>query len=270
MKRPAALLCALLSIVLLCATSIAWAAPAYPAMSKDFLTALETLGVRPGMTLRQAQAAAAAWGATLQTAPHSNAQRVAGPDLPYNREAIGQMFRYSVHAEKDYRGHPRTLNLENLEGNAGAGWTTVDVYPVDPRGDLYDPDNLVVYIVDTSVAFVRPSEGQRPSGVMSEAAFLAEGEKRLGHKLTLIDSNDRAACGFAFTDYIHRLVGFAGARQPRPMPHLEAWKQCGPISLATYKKTADDGLNSYRIVHADAALAERAWTSFRVFGSQAP
>jgi hypothetical protein len=145
-------------------------AVAFPSMSKDFLTALETLGVRPGMTLHQAQAEATKWGVTLVAEDNSNAQPLLSPSKPYNQLQYVHIFTYRAQAEKTYRGHPRLFDPTMPNKSWQPGITQVLVFPIDPVGDLYNPDNLIVYYIDTSVFFTGTSILQK--GVMSETQFL--------------------------------------------------------------------------------------------------
>lgn len=237
----------------------------YPNISKDFLTALETFGVRPGMTLREAQAETAKWGARITQGDQSNLSDSAkpSPSNPYNQGHINGAFVYRTEPEQDYRGHPHIFHPQRPEAADPAG-ITLFTFPVDPLGDLKNPDNLIVYSVSTSARFV-PAAGSK--GVMPEAQFLSEGEKRLGHKLSMNTSSNRADCGYAVQDFTNRVIGIAEVLEPRPLPHLAAWKQCGTISLV--QSVARNGfISDYRITHSDAALAERALNAFRVYGSE--
>ncbi|MBW7946971.1 MAG: hypothetical protein H3C60_11150 [Sphingomonadaceae bacterium] len=232
----------------------------------DYLLALDALGIRPGMTLRQAQAEAVKRGATLRAADHSNLAATArpAPENPYNAQDVGRAFTYNAEAGAGYRGHTRTLNPDGSNGRALPGITVVSVFPVEPLGGHYDPDNLIVYDVATRVQFVGPA-GQK--GVMSEAQFLADGGKRIGRTLHTARTGNRPACGFAVQDYVVRVVAMAGALQPKPQPHLAAWKQCGSFTMVELSLNGDR-VYGYGVHHADAGLAERAFNAFRTYGAQ--
>jgi len=159
----------------------------YPLMSNDFLTGLEVLGVRPGMTLREAQAEAAKWGARLDKEDQSNLSEQAKPSPanPYNPRQITGAFVYNAYPGADYRGHPATFNPDTPVQKGRVGATSLIVYPVDPLGDLADPDNLIVYFVYSMVM-------NGGAGVMSEAEFLTQGAQRAGQQLHTALSGNRA------------------------------------------------------------------------------
>ncbi|MEZ5891842.1 MAG: hypothetical protein R3C58_01640 [Parvularculaceae bacterium] len=243
--------------------------PAYPMMSKDFLTGLETLGVRPGMTLPEARAAAAKWGAALEKEDQSNLSDNAKPSPAnvYNPLHIAPAFTYRSVPDATYSGHPHVFDPDRPDQAWQAGATTVSVYPIDPLGDYEDPNNLIVYYVNTMVTF----QGQRArtEGVMSKEAFFAEGEKRIGLKLSTAMTGDRAQCAFALKDYVQRMYYLAAAYEPKPQPYLEAWKACGPIAMVE-PNYVGGGVFGYQIRHSDITIAERAYNAFRVYGSEQP
>ncbi|MBI1907247.1 MAG: hypothetical protein HYS20_13600 [Rhodocyclales bacterium] len=222
------------------------AAPApaiYPRMSNDFLTGLEVLGVRPGMTLGEARAELETWGATLETGDR-------------------ELFVYYAHPGANYRGHPDAFNPDTPIQNGRAGMTTLFVYPVNPQGDIADPANLMVYFVHTKVL----SAGSR-AGVMSEAEFLSQGQQRAGQKLHTAMSGNRAECGFLIPDYARRVAKLAGVDQPQTRAHLAAWKQCGTVAMVDIRKTGAR-VYGYLITYSDATLAERALAALRVSGAE--
>jgi len=253
--------------VLANATPSTPAAASWPAMSRDFLTALETLGVRPGMTLTQARAVAAQWGAALEKEDQRHLSVTARPSAanPYNHSHIVDTFTYRAVPDGGYRGHPRTFNPETPQVGFPPGSTTVMTFPLDPQGDLDSADNLIVYLVDASVSFTGAQAQQQ--GATTEARFLADGARLIGRPLQTSRSSNRADCGFAVPDYAQRVTALAGTPAPRDTPHLAAWKRCGAIAYVEFPARGG-AVSNYRIWHADVTLAERAFNAFRTYGSQ--
>ncbi|MEZ5063439.1 MAG: hypothetical protein R3B81_01840 [bacterium] len=244
-------------------------AVSFPQMSREFLAALEALGVRPGMTLAEARAAAATWGARLEREDLSNLSESAKPSPAnvYSPDAINRAFEYRSLPEPTYRGHPRSFDPDAPDQSWPAGALDLLVFPIEPLGDLADPTNLVVYYVQTSVMWGSPRT--KKEGVMSEVEFLRQGAERVGLELHTAMSGARSDCGFAIPDYVQRIVGLGGVPEPRTPENLPAWKACGTIVLVEPNRTGDN-VYGYRVRYGDATLAERALEAFRVFGSEQP
>lgn len=238
----------------------------FPNMSRDFLTALETLGIRPGMSLAEANSIVASWGAYLGKEDQRNLSITAkpSPSNPYNQAHINGAFFYTARPKPDYRGHPFRYNLNKPDDIGHPAGVSVSVYPVNPLGDLEDPHNLVVYQVRGAVDFM-PLTGTQ--GVMPVATFLDGGASRIGHALSDTRSGPRSGCGFAVQDYSKRVVSLAEVLKPRMPPYIEQWKACGIISLVEYAER-QGYISEYRITHTDVTHAERAFNAFRVYGSE--
>jgi hypothetical protein len=220
------------------------AAPANPNASTDLLDAMDALGARPGMTLSEASAAVAQWGARV---------------VPTGRTP--DSFSYQAQPDgRAYRGPPR---------RGLAGGLQLLAFPLDPRGDTTDPDRLIVYYV----RYLLP--GQPLSATDAPAlpleALRTQGASRLGrtlHQPTPANAGNRADCAHV-EDYAQRMHRGLDAEIRRQYAELPAWKACGPVSVLTQVTDRGDGLiTGYTIVHTDAALAERAYAALREVARQ--
>jgi hypothetical protein len=218
--------------------------PRNPNASTDLISPLETLGVRPGMTLTATRAAAAQWGARI-------GEPVAGG--------------FNVNAEPDgpaYRGPPPTQST---------GVVGMRLFPLDPTGDTNDSDRLVIYHVSLQLpGRVLRTTPDVPGLPLTE--LIAQGQQRLGRPLRVANTTqtpNRADCAYAVPDYANRVHVALNSEIRKLFPHLAAWKACGTISVLTQMTDRGDGLISgYTIVHSDAALAERAYTALREVARQ--
>lgn len=214
-------------------------APRNPNASNDLVGSLETLGLRPGMTLTEARAAAAQWGASIPDPQTGNFTASAQPDGPA------------------YRG-PAPVH--------SAGVVGMRLFPLDPTGDATDPDRLIVYHVSLQLP-ARTLRTNPDVPGLPLADLLAQGQQRLGRPLRIANTTqtpNRGDCAYAVPDYADRVHRALHAEIRKTYAHLPAWKACGTVSVLTQIADRGDGLISgYTIVHSDAALAERAYTALR-------
>jgi hypothetical protein len=219
-------------------------APRNPNAATDLISPLETLGIRPGMTLTEARAAAAQWGARI-------GEPVAGG--------------FNVGAEPDgpaYRG-PAPVHAVGVVG--------MRLFPLDPAGDVNDSDRLVVYHVSLQLpARLLRTTPDVPGLPLAE--LLAQCQQRLGRPLRIANTTqtpNRADCAYAVPDYANRVHVALNSEIRKQFPQLAAWKACGTVSVLTQITDRGDGLiSAYSIVHSDAALAERAYAALREFARQ--
>jgi hypothetical protein len=232
-------------------------------MSTDFLTALQLLGIRPGMTLDEAKAAAEKWGAYVKGAGPTNlqlAQQYLTRDAA-DASGGGIYFQFSTAATPDYRG-AGALFIPGRERTSMPGVVGFKVYPLDPFGDILDPNKLIVYFVGTSLQ--GGSDGQ-----ISAADFVKRGAPLIGG--TLIPRTSRvqnpALCEFA-DKYAERVLGYSQAVDLAPSNKPGAWPKCGDTTVVQFFKDPNGLIRGYNVNRFDLKLALKAYETFRQYGSE--
>jgi hypothetical protein len=237
-------------------------APTHPQMSTDFMTALQTLGIRPGMTVREARAAAQHWGAYVKSHGPTNLQQ-AQMFLTRDSSGIGGAagyFSYHTEAAPDYRGAGNTFIAGN-ERAAMAGIVQLKVYPLEPFGDILDPDKLVVYYIETQLQ-------SNATGVISEADFTQRGRKLISGNLILRSNRPRnlAQCEHA-DEHAKEAMGRSQALVLQPALRPASWPTCGDATVVRLDKDANGLARGYLVTRFDLALAAKAYETFAQYGS---
>ncbi|MEZ5497907.1 MAG: hypothetical protein R3E77_00620 [Steroidobacteraceae bacterium] len=234
----------------------------FPNISGDFLAALDTLGIRPGMTLREADAAARRYGASVPAPKKENTDYQFTRDMPYDGIHL-EVFSHSSEALPEFRGHALQL-IADPPGPNGPGYVLILAFPRDPLGNVYDPDNQIIYRLETQIG--RSGAQGRNEGLMSEAQFLSDAARRAG-RVSRSKGSDRAQCSFA-EEYARQVTARAGLLQSKPNPNLALYKSCGEQVIVQPSLDAAGKVFAYKVVRTDANLAERAYNAFRVYGSK--
>ncbi len=261
------------------------------AYATDIVDAVDTFGLRTGMTLTEASSAAAAWGMDLSIPDDS------GMDDGFIDGPGPDLFSLSATPNEKFRGFNAIVG--------GHLQAEVKVFPRDPSDDIRDPDNLIVYWITSSVrppynigttsippqtleqkpsgAVIKrggavPSAGPAPGTItdIQRDAFFAQARQRFGDILdpeTDGANQNQAHCSNAAN--IARMAAARGisfrAGTPDPLlgaddnPVVAAWRLCGDgISLVA--ATLPDGrVRTVQVGRFDTALAEAAYQSFRQF-----
>jgi hypothetical protein len=242
--------------------SSASSAPAYPQMSTDFMTTLQTLGIRPGMTVREARAAAQQWGAYVKSHGPTNLQQ-AQMFLTRDSSGIGGAagyFSYHTEAAPDYRGAGNTF-IPGNERAAMPGIVQLKVYPLEPFGDILDPDKLVVYYIETQLQ-------NAATGVIGEADFVKRGRKLIGGNLIVRSKRPRnlALCEHA-DEHAKEAMARSQVVDLRAALRPAAWPTCGDATVVRLDKDADGLARGYLVTRFDLALAAKAYETFAQYGS---
>lgn len=233
-----------------------------PNMSTDFLAALQTLGIRPGMTLRQATDAAAQWGAHVKNEPGYSDLGMASRDLTRessSSDAAFGYFRRHTTAMPNYRGAGSVFIL-GREREAMPGSVFVHVYPLDPFGDILDPDKLIVYYIVTSI--------RGGTEVMTEAEFSSRGAPLIGGKLILKTSkvHDSKSCEFA-ERHPEQIWRWAQTNNLPAQYQPAAWPKCGDTTVVQLHKGPNNKGAGYNVWRFDLSLARKAYETFSQYGS---
>jgi hypothetical protein len=125
---------------------------AQPAYSHDPLDVIDTLGIRPGMTLAEAKRTAAKWGATIPPVGRVSdyGQVVDGPSqFLFTRRLAGDSLAY-------HGPHTPSPSLAQLL-----------LFPKDPHGDIRADDNLVVYYLRMQITRSYRNAGYRGSRMVA-------------------------------------------------------------------------------------------------------
>jgi len=235
----------------------------HPQMSTDFLTALQTLGIRPGMTLREAKAAAEKWGAYVTSGAPTDlqlARQYLTRDSP-NASGGSSYFQFSTAATANYRGAGQIF-IAGEERSSMAGAVQFHVYPLEPFGDIQDPDKLIVYFIKTDLQ--GGDEGQ-----ISEAEFVRRGAPLVGGTLIPRTSPrvNRKLCEFA-NRHAEMAFGFSQSIDLPPENQPSAWATCGDTTVVQCNgKDAKGLVRGYSVVRFDMCLARKAFEAFHQYGS---
>jgi len=237
---------------------------AYPQMSTDFLTSLQLLGIRPGMTLREAKAAAEKWGAYVTARGPSDLQLARVYLTRDTGDASGgaSYFQFTTDAAPSYRG-AGSVFIPGNERSAMPGGVTFQAYPLEPFGDIQDPDKLIVYFVQTQL------RGGN-AGQISEADFVTRGRPLVGGTLIprVSPRVNYKLCEFA--DYhAQRVLGLSQALDLQPQDRPSAWAECGDTTVVQFNGIDAQGLiRGYSVTRFDMTLARKAYEVFRQYGSE--
>ena len=260
------------------------------AYATNIVDAVDTFGLRTGMTLAEASRAAAAWGMDLslpdETVMHGGFIDGPSPDL----------FKLIATPNDKFRGF-------NSMGSTGERTATVRVFPRDPSKNIRDPDNLIVYWitstteppVDYGSSAQPPKIDRKPSGAVMKRggagpnagptpgtiddiqrdAFFAQARQRFGDIQDF--ETDGANQNPSHCSNAVGIPSLAPARgisyragKPDPLgtddnPVVKAWRPCGDVISLGAGTLPDGRVRSTRVDRFDTELGEAAYQSFRQF-----
>lgn len=238
-------------------------AVAYPQMSTDFMASLQLLGIRPGMTLTQAKAAAAKWGAFVKGLGPPDLQLAQQYLTRDSANAAGgkNYFEFATNAAPDYRGAP-AVHIPGKERSAMPGVVAFKVYPLEPYGDIQDPDKLIVYYVATGLQ-------SAAAGQIGEAEFLRRATPLVSGKLIpkISRLEDIKLCEFAGSRAT-RLLNYSQSVDRSSGNHPDTWPQCGDTTVVQYFKDVNGLIRGYNTERFDMTLARKAFAAFRQYGTE--